>query len=240
MLIHAASKVGKSTLTSTAPTPHLVLDAEGSWKFIRTAGFKSNIPLRHKRWDPIREPAPVHDGSWDVCIVSVRDWSTMQHTYQALTQQPHNFKSLTIDSITEVQRRCKKNLKGSSAMQIQDWGVLLDEMDNLIRSFRDLTLDPTNPISCVMLVCETKMINGKWRPYMQGQIASTLPYWLDVVGYLYTMFTEDGNGQATIPRKVLHVGPSDYWESGERVQGLLPDAILDPNITTILNTVYPA
>ena len=39
VLIHAAAKVGKSTLSSTAPPPILVLDVEGSWKFIREAGF---------------------------------------------------------------------------------------------------------------------------------------------------------------------------------------------------------
>ena len=126
MLIHADSKEGKSTLTSTAPLPLLVLDAEGSWKFIDEVGFKSGIPLRKIDWDPAREAIPRHDGTWDVVRVSVSSWQTMVQIYQYLTQHPHDFVSVVLDSITEVQRRCKQNIKGTAQMQIQQWGMLLD------------------------------------------------------------------------------------------------------------------
>jgi hypothetical protein len=238
MLIHAPSKEGKSTLTATAPLPLLVLDVEGSWRFINQAGFKTGVPLRKKRWNPLTEEPPRYDGTWDVCIVMVRDYVTMQQVLQRLTQQPHDFVSIIIDSVTEVQRRCRANLKGSEAMQIQDWGVLLNQMDALIRAYRDLTLADST-VRCVILVAETKMKDGKWRPYMQGQIADSMPYWLDVVGYLYTYFDADADGQPTVKKKVLHIGPSDQWYSGERVQGALPDAILDPNITQMIMAIFP-
>lgn len=35
MLVHANSKIGKTTLAATAPLPLVVLDAEGGWKWIR-------------------------------------------------------------------------------------------------------------------------------------------------------------------------------------------------------------
>lgn len=239
MLIHARAKAGKSTLTSTCPLPMLVLDAEGSWKFINEVGFKSGVKLRKKRWDPSREEIPRHDGTWDVVLVSVNSWRTMQLVYQYLTQREHDFQSIVLDSITEVQRRCRTNLKGSEAMQIQDWGVLLAQMDALIRGYRDLTLEVSNPVRCVVFIAETKLRDGQWKPYMQGQIAETMPYWVDVVGWLYTHMMNDAAGQPTVPHKVLHVGPSEYWESGERVQGRVPDAILDPNISKIIDTIYP-
>ncbi len=237
LLIHAASKEGKSTLSSTAPLPLLVLDAEGSWKFINQVGYKSGRPLRKIKWNPIREAIPRHDGTWDVCTVKVRNWQTMQMVYQHLTQSQHDFVSFVIDSISEVQRRCKNNLKGTEAMQIQDWGVLLTAMDALIRDFRDLTLDDST-IRCAIFIAETVQRDGKWRPYMQGQIGGTMPYWVDIVGWLYTYFAPDESGQATKKSKVLHIGPSEHWLSGERVQGALPDAILDPNITEMMKNIY--
>lgn len=239
LLIHSASKQGKTTLASTAPLPILALDAEGGWKFIREAGFKSGVKLRRRKWNPATEPIPQHDGTWDVCIVNVRDWSTMTLVYQYLTQRDHQFQTIVWDSVTEVQRKCKAALKGTEAMQIQDWGVLLTQMDDLIRKYRDLTLEQ-NTIRCVVFIAETKMKDGKWRPQMQGQIGDSLPYWVDVCAWLSTQYTNDGDGQPTIRHPVLNIAPSDYWESGERVQGALPGSILDPNITQIINAVYPA
>ncbi len=124
LLIHANSKEGKSTLTSTVPFPALIMDAEGSWKFIDEVGYKSGIPLRKIKWDPLTQPVPRHDGTWDVCHVHVGDWGTMQRIYQHLTQTEHDFVSLVLDSITEVQRRCKKNIKSTGQFQIQEWGAL--------------------------------------------------------------------------------------------------------------------
>lgn len=213
MLIHAGSKVGKSSLTATAPKPILVLDAEGSWRF---------IPLRQKMWDPLSENPPEHDDTWDACIVNVNDWEIIDKVYQWLTQYETPFVSVVIDSITEIQRRCKQNLKGTEAMRIQDWGVLLSIMDSKIRGFRDLTLMHTN-VRCVIFVAETRQTHdsNKWIPYMQGQISTSLPYWVDICGYLYPDYDTDENGQMTREYRKLLISPHAQYEAGERVQGRL-------------------
>lgn len=216
LLVHAAAKVGKSTLTATAPKPVLVLDAEGSWRF---------IPLRQTHWDPAAGPPPTHDGTWDACVVSVRDWQTIDLTYRWLTQASHSFTSVVVDSITEVQRRCKQNLKGSEALKIADWGVLLARMDDVIRRYRDLTLLPGS-VRCVAFVAETRQRqDGKWVPYLQGQIATSLPYWVDVCGYLYPDQELDEHGQPTRDVRRLWVGPHPQFEAGERVQGRLGQVV---------------
>ena len=238
LLIHSPSKAGKSTLASTAPLPMLVLDVEGSWRFIRTAGFKG-APLRIKYWKPMSEACPQWDGTWDVVVATVRDYGTMEMVYRHLTQRPHQFVTVVVDSVTEVQRRCRTNLKGTEQMQIQDWGVLLTQMDGLVRGYRDLTLDDSS-VRCVIFVSETKMRDVQWRPYAQGQLADSMPYWLDVLGWLTTIFTDDANGQPTVKRKVLRIGSGNpQFYAGERVQGLLPDDILDPNVTQMINAVFP-
>lgn len=217
MLIHALSKKGKSTLSATAPKPVLVLDAEGSWRF---------IPVRQRHWDPMTESMPVYDGTWDACIVHVREWATVAQAYHVLTTQWTPFVSVVIDSITEIQRRCKQNLKGAEAMKIQDWGTLLVQMDNVIRGFRDLTLLPHLNVRCVVFIAETREGNGgRWVPYMQGQIAISLPYWVDVCGFLFPDHETDENGQPTREVRRLWIGPHPQYESGERVQGALGHCI---------------
>jgi hypothetical protein len=239
LLIHADSKEGKSTLTSTAPTPHLVLDAEGGWKFIDEVGFKSGRKLRKKLWDPLNEPIPRWDDTWDVVRVHVADWLTLKQVDAYLRQAEHDFVSLTTDSITEAQRRCKANIKGTGPMQIQQWGQLLDDMDQLIRGFRDLVLLP-NTLRVVTFIAETAMHDGKWRPQMQGQIRGTLPYWVDICGFMFTeLQAGDGEIQKKVKKLLIGAGVNPAYIAGERVQGRLPDIITNPDISAMLAAVYP-
>lgn len=237
ILIHGSSKVGKSSVSFSAPLPLCVLDAEGSTKFINTPGFRGTTKLRKISWNPIKEKPPRYDGTWDVCVVKVTNWATMVAAYQHLQMSPHDFVSLSIDSITEIQRKCKANLKGTEQLQQQDWGALLTQMDNLIRGYRDLTL-LDNTLRCVIFIAETKMHEGKWRPFMQGAIATSLPYWVDICGYAFLEPTLDANNQPTGKQQKLLVSAHPQYEAGERVQGRLPDIVVEPNIAAILETIY--
>ena len=246
-MVHAASKTGKSTLSSTAPLPMCVLDAEGGWRFITEAGFKSGVPLRKKMWNPQHEGPPRYDGTWDVAVVSVSEWQNLTNAYRWLLTAPHDFRSLTFDSITEAQRRLKKSLVGTEQMKIQHWGQLLTQMDDLIRGMRDLVLMPGTPLQVVMFIAETAMRDGKWRPHMQGQIRDALPYFMDIVGYLYREVTDvvGGNGQPTGEKQktmkmLIGQDVAPNIEAGERVQGKLGDIIIEPNITQMLVDIFGA
>lgn len=232
MLIHGRSKAGKSNVSFTAPFPLLVQDAEGSTKFINTAGFRSKEKVRKIKWNPLEKEPPRHDGSWDVCVANIPDWMTMKTAYDHLRQSPHDFKSLSMDSVTEIQRKCKKNIS-SGQFQQQDWGKLLDEMDALIRGYRDMTLLPHNPLQVAVFIAETRQTNNIWSPYMQGAIQTSLPYWVDICGFLFQEADETGAKKV----KMLAANHPQY-EAGARVQGKLPDIVIEPNITEILNTVY--
>lgn len=231
VLVHADSKVGKSTLGSTCPPPILILDAEGSTKF---------LDIRMIPWVPEEgHPPPTYDGTWDACIVTVRTFDTMRLAFQWLIHGQHHFRSVVLDSISEIQRKLKKDLVGTEQMKMQDWGALLTKMDDLIRGFRDLTLHPTNPISVAMFIAETRETNGKYRPYMQGQIAVSLPYWVDIVGYLYVTNVMADDGVTLVPQRQLLITPHPQFEAGERVQGRLGPVVADPNIWRMLLQVYP-
>lgn len=242
-LVHAPAKVGKSTLSTTCPPPILVLDAEGGWRFVKEAGYKTGVPLRRIEWDPEQGPPPRYDGTWDFCHVMIRRWTTLTSAYNWLTHSSeHDFKSIVMDSVTESQRKLKKQLRGLEQMRIQDWGDLLNYMDVLIRDLRDLTLLPApNPIECVMFIAETEMKDGSWRPAMQGQIGRMLPYIVDICGYLYSEPIKDSQGAPTgeMMRKLLiGQGVAPNIISGERVQGALPLIVDDPHITKMMTDIF--
>jgi AAA domain len=238
-LVFSNSKEGKSTLTSTAPLPLLVLDAEGSWKFIDEIGYRSGKPLRKIQWNPNTDEMPRYDGTWDVVRVHVDSWQTMQQAYLHLAQREHDFVTVVLDSITELQRRCKGNIRtGSQQMDQRMWGQLLDHMDGVIRGFRDLTL-LKNTIRCVVFVSEMAMKDGQFRPYMQGQIRDTMPYWVDACGYLFTEMQPVGDKQVKVKRLLIGAGVSAAHIVGERFQGRLPDIIDNPNISDMMSAIYP-
>jgi hypothetical protein len=96
MLVHGLSKVGKSTLAVTAPYPRLYLDVEAASRFLSDS---------RSYWDPVREAPPVADGTWDTCVVNVREYDDVLKVYQWLQLGKHQFASLIIDSISELQVR---------------------------------------------------------------------------------------------------------------------------------------
>jgi hypothetical protein len=220
-LVHGESKVGKTYLAATLRPPPLILDAEGGTRFLRQPKIE---------WDGTSEPPKP--GSWEVCIVPVRSYSTLQSVYAWLNSGKHPFRSVTIDSLSEAQQRCVDAMAGTNAMSQQMWGDLLRQMSALVRAFRDLVTHPTNPLNAVLLITMTREQNGKRVPYVQGQLATTLPYYIDIVGY-YTMHTTDDG----TPVRRLWVQPHPLFEAGDRT-GLLGQAVDNPNITSLLNTIH--
>lgn len=226
-LIHGSSKVGKSTLADSQPVPHLHFDAEGG---MGTRFTKS----RKKLWDPTKQHPPTYDGSWDTCVVHVRDYNTVKFGYDWLNSGQHPFVSVTLDSVSEVQQRGVDSLVGKDAMKIQDWGELLREVSTLVRQFRDLANHPTKPIKSVMLIAMTTQKDGKWRPYVQGQLADRLPYYVDVCGYLFVQ--QLPNSDEFIRR--LLVSPHPEFEAGERVGGKLGLVVDSPNVAKMIDDIF--
>lgn len=224
LLVHGQSKVGKSWLGSTAPGPRLVLDAEGGSRF---------TPGKKRVWDPLSEAPPEDDGSWETCLVYVHDFPTVLRAYEWLNGGQHPFRSVIMDSVSEVQQRCVDSLVGTDQMKTQDWGTLLRQVSAVVRQFRDLITHRTKPLEAVVMIAMTRQVEGRWRPYVQGQLATVLPFYLDVCGYLFTQRTEDG----TLLRRLL-ISPHPEFEAGERVGGRLGEVIDHPNVSDMIDRVF--
>lgn len=228
VLIHGHSKVGKTTFAVTSPYPRLLLDVEAASRF---------LPNIKKYWDPMSEAPPEADGTWDTCVVRVNDFNSVLKAYEWLKSGKHPFKSVILDSISELQAKAQEMIAGRNQMKTQDWGTLLSKMAYLCRDLRDLTTHPTNPLEAVVITAMSREIDKVLKPYLQGQIASQIPYWFDVTSYIFIDQVQDEAGNWHVVRKLL-TDKNPQFEAGNRVPGL-PVIIDNPNIVSILDSVFP-
>ena len=244
LVVHADSKAGKTTLGATAPKPMLLIDAEAAHRF---------LPHKKVYWDPISERPPIlgqgrisqsdptiYEIDWEICVVIVREYTVMERTYEWLNSGQHPFRSVVVDSISEIQKKCKDSMRAlGEDMDQRKWGALLDRMEWLVRGLRDLTEHPTTPLEIVYITAMTSQRDGKWRPYVQGQLAVSMPYFLDIIGYLFVQEIPhaDPTQPATKMRRLL-VSDHPQIQAGERVQGRLPEVVDNPTLPAILDAVF--
>jgi hypothetical protein len=210
-----------------------MLDVEGGHRF---------LPIVAKYWDPLREEPPIADGTWDTVVVTVRDYDTVLKAYQWLQLGNHHFKSLIIDSISELQVKCIDNIAGSEQMKMQQWGELLRHMGGLLRDLRDLTMHPTNPLEAVVLTAMSQVTqDGRHRPFLQGQLKIMAPYFYDILGAI-TIEEFPNQDPLGAPYKVrrLYVERTKEYEAGERVQGRLGAIVeqQDLSIEVMLDKIF--
>lgn len=224
VITYGPSKSGKSTLGDTTPGPRLVLDAEMGSRF---------TPSKKVEWDPVRYAPPEPDGSWDTAIVPVHSYTTVLKAYEWLNSGKHPFRSVVMDSISEVQQRLADSLVGTNPLQLQDWGTMLRQASDLVRKFRDLTTHPVKPLAAVLFIAMAHQRNdGTWHPHVQGQLKTTLPYYVDLLTHLQAVTLEDGS----VVRRLI-IGPTPGYETGERVGGRLGHFIDNPRIADMLDVI---
>jgi len=228
VLVHGHAKVGKTTFANTAPYPRLLLDVEAASRFLQ---------CEKVYWDPMSDAPPEADGTWDTCIVRVTDFTTALKAYEWLKSGKHPFKSVILDSISELQVKAQELVAGRNQMKTQDWGTLLAKMAFFARDLRDLTVQK-NPLEAVVVTAMSRDVEGVLKPYLQGQIASQVAYWFDVTSYIFLDQVQDPEtGQWVVVRKLL-TDKNPQFEAGNRVPGL-PIIIENPSIVGMLDTVFP-
>lgn len=228
VLVHASSKAGKSSLSVTCPAPRVYCDVESGARFLESEGRIKPI-----KWNP-DDPVPVDDGTWDTAVVATRDFETVEKVYKKLNSGQHPFKSLVIDSISELQFRVVDNMTGRKQPTMQQWGGVYRDVGGFVRDIRDLTMHPIKPLEAVVIVAMTRLIDGKYTPWCQGQLQVVLPYLLDATTYLYV----DSDPTTGKPVRMLLTQPTGEFEAGNRVGDKWPMVIPEPNISNMIDAVF--
>lgn len=228
LLVHASSKTGKSTLSTTTPAPRVYCDVESAARFLEAEGRIKAI-----KWDP-DNPPPVYDGTWDTAVVATRDFDTVAKVYKWLNGGDHPFKSLIIDSISELQFRVVDNLTGRRQPTMQQWGSVYRDVGGFVRDIRDLTMHPVRPLEAVVIVAMTRQIDNRYVPWCQGQLQAVLPFLLDATTYLFV----DTDPETGEPVRKLLTQPTPDFEAGNRIGNKWPVVIENPNIEQMITDVF--
>lgn len=230
-IIHGEPGSGKSWAGATAPAPRLLLDAEGGGRF---------APRNHPMvmWNPLTEAPPEWDGKWQACFVSVQDWATFDAAHKWLASGEHPFRSVVLDSLTELQKRLVDAVSGINQPTMQQWGEVLRRMEDKARAFRDLAVRPDNPLEAVVAICLSHKRDDQTRPFVKGSLELSLPGFFDVVAY---MFTSQDEATGAISHNAL-IAPLNNIVAKDRTNMLIQHygpAVPEVNVTEWLDLIRP-
>lgn len=184
MLVYGDVGVGKTRLGGSADAvpelrPVLIIDAEGG-----TFTLRSCYP--------------------NCDVIRVTDWHSLQAVYDELHAGVHDYRTVVIDSLTELQmynmeqvmerlkekdeERYDRQGDGEVASMLE-WQINSKQVRKFIRAFRDLKLTTV----FTALVKEDKTKSGKLikRPSLPGKLAISVAGMFDIVGYLAMAEAED-------------------------------------------------
>jgi hypothetical protein len=162
----------------------------------------------------------------------------MQKAYEWLQSGQHPFRSVVIDSITELQKRVIDQTSGVSQPTQQDWGSVLRVMEDTVRKYRDLLTHPTRPLECVVLIALTHHRDGKFRPFVKGALELTLPGFIDVVGYIYV----EPDVDSVLQRKML-IAPLGEFDAKDRTNAITVaygPVVTNPDLEQMLQVIDAA
>lgn len=220
MLVYGHPGVGKTVLAGSASvvpemSPVVFLDVEGG-----TFSLRKTYP--------------------NVEVVRVTNWGQVQEIYNELYRGKTGFKTIVLDSLTEIQRLSMLGIMGEVVREdssrdpevpsIREWGKNGEQTRRLVRAFRDL---PMNTIFTALTIEEKDAKSGKMksRPSMSGKLSMEVSGYVDLCTYLYTNIKDE-----QVCRFML-AGSIDTHVAKDR-SGLLPLVLEEPSMQRIHDIIF--
>lgn len=185
LLIYGEPGAGKTYLAGTSQdhketSPVLVVDVEGG-----------TTTLRHRQ---------------DIDVKQVRSISDIVAIHRALVENPGYYKTVVIDSVTELQKLDMNEIMAEAVAKRpdqdpdtpaqRDWGKSSNRIRRIVRGFRDLDC---NTIFTALVTIEKDGVSQAltYYPSLPGKLKTEIAGFIDIVGYMYS----DNNG-GEITRKI--------------------------------------
>lgn len=184
ILVYGQSGAGKTTLIKTLPKP-IVLSAEGGLLSIADA---------------------------DVPFIEIGSIADLHEAYQwLLTEEGQQFKSVALDSISEIGEVVLNHEKKVNKDPRAAYGAMQEQIADLIRAFRDL---PNRHVLFIAKLEKTQDEMGRilYAPSMPGnKTGQSLPYFFDEV--LALRVEKDAEG---ITQRALMCDSDGLWQAKDR------------------------
>jgi phage nucleotide-binding protein len=201
VLVYGQAGAGKTSLIKTLPSP-IVLSAEGGLLSIQDA----NLPF-----------------------IEITSMTELQEAYTWLTSsdEAKSYKSVALDSISEIAEVCLNTEKKATKDPRQAYGAMQEQMADIIRAFRDL---PGRHVYMSAKLEKTQDEMGRvlYAPSMPGnKTGQALPYFFDEV--LALRVEKDGEGAT---QRALMCDSDGLWLAKDRSGKL--DAWEAPDLGAII------
>jgi phage nucleotide-binding protein len=200
MLVYGQAGAGKTSLIKSLPNP-IILSAEGGLLSIADSDI------------PFIEIKSMND------LVEALEW--------AKSEEANDFKSIALDSISEIAEVVLGHEKAQAKDPRQAYGAMQDAMAYVIRAFRDL---PSKHVyfSAKLEKSQDEMGRILYAPGMPGnKTGQALPYYFDEVLALRVEKDADGNTQ-----RALMCDSDGLWTAKDRSGRL--DAWEAPDLGAII------
>lgn len=222
-LIYANAGEGKTSLAPTCPSP-LIISAESGLLSLR----KANI----ERMYGVSTPGI----SYDINVLNVSSPDSIDEAYEWCrgNAELSGFKTIYLDSITEIGEIVLAATKKSNSNMLQAYGKMNDYMIDIMKKFRDLPRLNVVMTSKQGAIKDVSGTGTKLGPAMPGQtVANEMPYLFDEVFRLAT-----GRDDKNVPYRFLQTVPDLQYHAKDRSGALLP--VEFPNFTYLFDKILAA
>lgn len=239
MVVYGRAGSGKTTFAATMPKPILYID-------VKDEGTDSISDVR------------------GIKVMEIETFEDFEETYWWLTQNPKAYKSVVIDTCTQLQTMVVRELSSKNKKRAGDWGTLTKGqwgdvaalLKEWLGNYRDLTKKGMHVLFIAQdrtfnLTDEeeqnSEMIAPEIGPALSPSVVKTLNADVSVIGNTFIrerkIEKEDKKTGRKVKSKVteycLGIGPSSLYNRKVRKPKAvkLPDVLVDPQFQDILDVI---
>lgn len=222
-LTYGGSGSGKTVLMATAPIP-ILISAESGLLSLRRKNLEKMFGVNTPGIE------------YDVKVIKVSNVTDLTEAHRWCTQHAWKagFRTIGVDSISEIMEQVLANAKPQVKDPRQAYGILIEQGQDLVRKFRDLP--GLNVVVSAKMEPNKDELTGitKYGPSVPGsKLGPSLPYFFDEVFRLGINKDKDGK-----PYRFLQTEADIQYEAKDRSGMLAP--IEYPHLGAVFSKVLSA
>ena len=169
-----------------------------------------------------------------------------------LKARRHPFKTVLLDSVTEIVVKAKEEINGRNQFKVQHWGELSSNMGYMLRDLRDEASSEYSPIEVLCIIAvEQEHIKAniagevesrKVEPYLEGGVRKIISFLYDITAHITLveeMADRSNPGAGYITNQYFFTGKNPEITAKSRVGRILPSTIVNPTLTGLLHGIFP-